>query len=495
MKKLLFLPLAFFLFTTLHAQLFVDTAYTADQMIHAFFDSSGVSVSNVTYTGTPASIGFFEGSQSNIGLNAGLLITTGKAVNAVGPNDTESKGTAMNIPGSAWLDALLPPGTFAFTFDASVIEMDVVPTTDTLCFQYVFASEEYQEYVNSQFNDVFAFLVEGPGLPLGDSIWVAPDTSYVTDDSNCWTCVDTLIIQVDTICWPIPGTILDTCVVFTDTLTEWCTYDTTCVPGIDTVIYPGYYYFSPGGVNIAEIPGTNLPVSINSLNQFVNTQYFIPNDGGLTVQYDAFTTPLWAKLPVQSGQTYHVRIAIADVGDGVFDSGVFLGIQSLGGDSLLPAVPQFQGLAAPGSTEVQFQNASLWATQYAWDFGDGNTSTAKNPVHEYAQPGAYTVSLTAQNWCSSETFTQEVTVGLVSAQEPASVIFQVWPNPTSGVVTLDLKQATEAEVRLTTFDGRLVYSGFLTDGAAINLNGYGKGVFALQVVSGGKVYMQKVVNR
>ena len=50
------------------------------------------------------------------------------------------------------------------TGDAVVLEFDFVPSSDTASFNYVFASEEYLTFVNSSFNDVFAFLISGPGI-------------------------------------------------------------------------------------------------------------------------------------------------------------------------------------------------------------------------------------------------------------------------------------------------------------------------------------------
>lgn len=76
--------------------------------------------------------------------------------------------------------------------------------------------------------------------------------------------------------------------------------------------------------NIALIPGTATPVSINNVNHLLNTQYYVNNANGLTIQYDGFTTVLTAWARVVPCSTYHIKIAIADAGDGVLDSGVFL---------------------------------------------------------------------------------------------------------------------------------------------------------------------------
>lgn len=80
-----------------------------------------------------------------------------------------------------------------------------------------------------------------------------------------------------------------------------------------------------GPVNVAALPdGT--PVAINNVNAGMNSAYFIDNlnPEGQYVAYDGLTNNLVAFAEVEPDQVYHFKIAIADVADGVFDSGVFL---------------------------------------------------------------------------------------------------------------------------------------------------------------------------
>ncbi|MES2799973.1 MAG: choice-of-anchor L domain-containing protein [Bacteroidota bacterium] len=81
--------------------------------------------------------------------------------------------------------------------------------------------------------------------------------------------------------------------------------------------------------NIAFIPGTTTPVEINSINQYVNTQYYIDNTtSGLPTManfvYDGYTTPLTAKFWAHQDSTYHIKLVLADVADALFDSAIFL---------------------------------------------------------------------------------------------------------------------------------------------------------------------------
>jgi len=88
--------------------------------------------------------------------------------------------------------------------------------------------------------------------------------------------------------------------------------------------------FSGSGINLAVVPSTATPVSINTINNVTNAIYYVDNGTGSTplvnlhIQYDGFTVVMTAKAKVNCGDTYHIKLAISDAGDGVLDSGVFL---------------------------------------------------------------------------------------------------------------------------------------------------------------------------
>lgn len=86
--------------------------------------------------------------------------------------------------------------------------------------------------------------------------------------------------------------------------------------------------YSLGAINLATVPGTTTPVSINNVNPITNATYYTDNTGGLAygnaIQYDGTTTTMTAFSDLVCGETYHIKLGVANVGDQAWDSGVFL---------------------------------------------------------------------------------------------------------------------------------------------------------------------------
>jgi hypothetical protein len=119
--------------------------------------SSSFTVSNATFTGAKIAGGTFTGGTQPLGFDSGIVLSTGNIASVVGPNMSPSITTSNGTPGDPDLDKL---ASFP-TYDAAVLEFDFVPTTPTISFQYVFGSDEYNEFVNTSFNDVFGFFING----------------------------------------------------------------------------------------------------------------------------------------------------------------------------------------------------------------------------------------------------------------------------------------------------------------------------------------------
>ncbi|NND94481.1 MAG: PEP-CTERM sorting domain-containing protein, partial [Flavobacteriales bacterium] len=125
---------------------------------------TNVEILNPVVTGQEGAYGLFNAEVDNFQLDEGIILTTGRIINALGPNDTESKSTAyVGTNGDPKLDII----SGYTTRDACKLEFDIIPAGDSLTFDFSFASEEYSEYVCTNFNDVFGFFISGPGI-VGD---------------------------------------------------------------------------------------------------------------------------------------------------------------------------------------------------------------------------------------------------------------------------------------------------------------------------------------
>ena len=125
---------------------------------------AGVTVSNVTYTGADSAAGTFSGGTGIVGFESGIILSSGIIRNVIGPNTTGDI-TATNLtPGDTGLNRLTGDGNL--TEDAAILSFDFVPNGDSVKFEYVFASDEYNEFVNTEYNDVFAFYVNGKNCAL-----------------------------------------------------------------------------------------------------------------------------------------------------------------------------------------------------------------------------------------------------------------------------------------------------------------------------------------
>jgi hypothetical protein len=139
----------------------INDGLTRDQ-IAALLVGSGATISNVVITGSNLAIGSF-GAGETLGIDSGVILSTGDIADAEGANTSAGAGQGLGTAGAPALTAIVSPFE---THDAMTIEFDVVTESPTFAIRYVFASEEYREYVDSEFNDVFAFFVNGSNIAL-----------------------------------------------------------------------------------------------------------------------------------------------------------------------------------------------------------------------------------------------------------------------------------------------------------------------------------------
>jgi len=216
------------------------TAYDNAANMAAAIGGSGITISNATYSGANAAAGYFTNGDV-IGIKSGIVLTSGFASNLQGTTNTSDGITGNNgLGGSAALNALIPGYT---THDATTLAFDFEfagGAGGNAYFNFVFGSDEYNEYVGSSYNDVFGFFLDG--------------------------------------------------------------------------------------ANVAKIPGTSTNISINNVNNGANASYYNDNDsnGAFAFEYDGFTDVFTIAMEGLSDGTHHMELSIADAGDWILDSGVFI---------------------------------------------------------------------------------------------------------------------------------------------------------------------------
>jgi len=159
-----------------HASAIIVTPTNVGETLASSILGSGITVTSpIMYQGSSTSAGLFSDA-SDIGIESGIILTTGNSTSAVGPNSSDSTTGEFGGAGNPNLDALIPQSTN----DATTLGFEFTTDTGDLFFNYIFASEEYNEFVNTQFNDVFAFFVNGVNIAL------TPDGNPVSINSvNC----------------------------------------------------------------------------------------------------------------------------------------------------------------------------------------------------------------------------------------------------------------------------------------------------------------------
>jgi gliding motility-associated-like protein len=173
-----------------------------------------------------------------------------------------------------------------------------------------------------------------------------------------------------------------------------CTDSVVYVGGVRAGNQPGIPDFSATPIPVCAFQ----PVQFTDLSTGpVDEWNWDFNDGGT----DILQNP---QHIYQDTGTFTVRLTISN-------SGCDRSVTKVGYIQVLPPIAQFRDSTGCGAKLTKyFINESIGGVTYSWNFGDGFTSTAANPIHTYAATGTYTVSLTAVNGTCSHTRTRQVPV-------------------------------------------------------------------------------------
>ncbi|MBC6994808.1 choice-of-anchor L domain-containing protein [Neolewinella lacunae] len=324
----------------------LDADFTAERLVKEVFASGQCeTIFNIRQIGANrAGIGSFSGPEDIVGFGRGIVLSTGRIVDAAGPNTDTNVGSELE---GRTDDPDLSLASTGLIYDRSGIEFDFIPLQPTVTFRYVFASEEYCEFVGEQFNDIFGFFISGPGI----------NGPFSRGAINLAT-----------------------------------------IPGTNQAV-------SINNVNFA----TNRQFYLD--NEFPSVRQISGCGGGAgtgprfqTIEYDGQTVILTATVELQTCATYHIRLLVGDVQDSDLDSAVFLeaGSFDLGGSVSLEgegdttqATVIYEG-CAPVNFRVQRGADSNPARPQTIAYRIGSNSVATEGVDFSAGTGTVTIPAGAQ---------------------------------------------------------------------------------------------------
>lgn len=316
-------------------QLKLDTSFTKEQLVDKFVSGNGVRIGNVKLTGQKHSVGFFSVDTNVLGMKSGLLLSTGNVFDIAGPNISSGiTGTSWNrsSDGRFRADKDLSALAGDAPYDQVMLEFDFVPYENHVTFNFIFASEEYPEYVGSEFNDVFGFFLSGSNIRK-----------------------ENLAL--------IPGT-----------------EDPVSINNINhkknKELFINNNYFHTYGLDKNGEKGSGVKRLMASLfNRKTTTkgtyyslkekkklnQYLVSN-----IEFDGMTKLMQASCYLTPWKLYHLKIAVGDVSDAIYDSGVFLEQGSFGSekDTAVPGYKPYANLYDQMNWDSLFKKRKKYNYQY-----------------------------------------------------------------------------------------------------------------------------------
>jgi outer membrane protein OmpA-like peptidoglycan-associated protein len=281
-----------------YSQLNIDTTISIETLIDKILVGKGIRVGNIKCHSDKNATGYYKCKANKIGISSGLLVSTGYAIGAIGPNNSPGlTGLLSGFSNSKKADKDLKKLSKGIqTYDITTIEFDFVPLDNKVKFDYSFGSEEYKEYVGSRFNDVFGFFISGPDMKKKNVALLPNDKKYVAINNINHKTNKNLFIDND----PFINKTLFKNIKYKPKITFW--------QKVASFIF--------GKRNSK---GDTIIYYTNKLKKA-----FLDENMLRTFQYDGFTKKLSVEFYATPYLKYHIKISIGDVGDAAFDSGVFI---------------------------------------------------------------------------------------------------------------------------------------------------------------------------
>jgi len=154
---------------------------------------------------------------------------------------------------------------------------------------------------------------------------------------------------------------------------------------------------------------------------------------------------------------------------------------------------------------ITFTNASQYATSYAWDYDDGNTSSNANASHSYlySTNGMYTVRLIASSSCGADTAYQSVNILSVGLNQESSIYnLSVHPNPSTGTMSFNIESSALENFQIEVINtvGQRVFQKSIrhlhgTSTVTIDLTDLSEGVYMLNARSANRTFSERILIR
>ncbi|OYQ49000.1 choice-of-anchor L domain-containing protein, partial [Flavobacterium aurantiibacter] len=381
--------------------------YTKQQLIEdILLDTSCANVTNITSsTGVdfgadlPNGIGYFNKGLSEFPFEDGIVLTTGNAASAPGPNDVILSDGGFGWLGDDDLEAIIleATGQAMNSQNATKLEFDFVPLQDQISFRFIFASEEYGQF-QCDYSDAFAFLLTNTATNETENLAIIPNTT---------TPVSVVTIRNEL-------------------------YNDTC-DSVNPEFFQSFY----GDLGINPI--------------------------GAPINFNGVTVPMTAVANVIPGVTYHIKLVIADRRDNAFDSAVFLeggsfdiGNVELGSDFLESA----GNAICPGDSVTIDSGLNPTIYTFEWSRNNEIIPNQSGPTIVVTEPGTYQISASYNNTTCVATdqiiveFFQDAVAGtpanLLDCDSTGSSTFDLTQN--AATILAPFAAGSHALTYFTTFD-------------------------------------------
>lgn len=459
MKKTLLLITFLFCFSIVFSQMSINDSYTIQELIqnqfigNPSFPASNFSSSTGTDFGEENGIGYFTNYSSNFPLDQGIVLCSGDVNQIPGAN------TSQNNSGGWSGDLDLENYTsVSSTNDASIIEFDFVADVSQISLDFLMASEEYGTYYECFVADTFAFLVTN-------------NTTGVTENIAL-----------------VPGTITPISIVNVRSgATGNCDpQNELYFERLNTDVY------SASGVSY--IDANSSPINFNG-----QTKVFV----------------LTTNLTV--GDTYHIKIVIADAQDSLLNSALFIRNSSFGAYPVIENEPDdivVEDLDNNGSSVFNLRNnemqmlGSVNTSIYSFDFNYFTSQAdAEANINPIANPETYTntsnpeevyfrMSNSYTGTAITDSFKIATSEAALSLDEFIVDNFEIYPNPVNNQLYIKSNNNLEVnKVEVYNINGQILNSHNLnsSDFNSLDFSNYAKGVYLIKVYAGKESFVKKII--